>query len=125
MPFLPPNQQRQSTEGMKPAVELWYNFSPCMMGVFALAWHIVVDSDYWDKTAWSRDRALVGSLDLETEAVLLMQRKMLMYPGTCAKETSATEIPVCIISTRSEWLCSRVVSMLDSGAEGPGFKSQL
>ena len=29
----------------------------------------------------------------------------------------------CVVLTRG-WLGSRVVSMLDSGAEGPGFKSQ-
>jgi len=29
-----------------------------------------------------------------------------------------------MVNWRSEWLGSRVVSVLDSGAEGPGFKSQ-
>ena len=30
----------------------------------------------------------------------------------------------CVFLIWSEWLGSRVVSVLDSGAEGPGFKSQ-
>jgi len=31
---------------------------------------------------------------------------------------------ICLFSDYEGWLGSRVVSMLDSGAEGPGFKSQ-
>ena len=31
----------------------------------------------------------------------------------------------CILGVILGWLGSRVVSVLDSGAEGPGFKSQL
>ena len=34
-------------------------------------------------------------------------------------------VVVLFMFMRLRWLCSQVVSVLDSGAEGPGFKSQL
>ena len=41
---------------------------------------------------------------------------------TCTTSYPVTAI---IVITDTLWLGSRVVSVLDSGAEGPGFKSQL
>jgi len=33
-------------------------------------------------------------------------------------------VQICVITRATRWLGSRVVSMLDSGADGPGFRSQ-
>jgi len=42
--------------------------------------------------------------------------------GAVNRTTSVAYICICVIV--NGWLGSRVVSVLDSGAEGPGFKSQ-
>ena len=45
------------------------------------------------------------------------------------RNTTSQRVPSMIIITHTHpfngWLASRVVNVLDSGAEGPGFKSQL
>ena len=54
---------------------------------------------------------------------------MLQWVGTAApRKTTIADGPRdntrFILHELKEWLGSRVVSMLDAGAEGPGFKSQ-
>ena len=46
------------------------------------------------------------------------------HPGSAGKR-AVKWVYVCVCNVSNGWLGSRVVSMLDSGAEGPGFKLQL
>jgi len=62
---------------------------------------------------WSR------SIQHRLQANALVERWRLLSSSYC------TIIPVfCVFTVCSGWLGSRVVSVLDSGAEGPGFKLQ-
>ena len=62
-------------------------------------------------------------------AVSAERRRLLSVDISCPPGTQQQNVCVCVFiftvaQSRTGWLGSRVVSVLDSGAEGPGFKSQ-
>ena len=89
---------------------------------------MTVDGSHYAKTLMSdlqlmsSRRLLVGGSE---DTVSLTGRVMRNnFYGTIDKVASSPFLVVFIFSVEKGWLGSRVVSVLDSGAEGPGLKSQ-
>ena len=57
-------------------------------------------------------------------SLYLSHMSLQLYPGALANGNVGVVPSISCLLLPSGWLGSRVVSVLDSGAEGPGFKSQ-
>jgi len=64
----------------------------------------------------------------ETQCIMRLKSRKSMFSFLLSHWSSKCHVHQCYVFIRPilkpEWLGSRVVSVLDSGAEGPGFKSQ-
>ena len=119
-PFLSSNQQRQSTEGK-------------ILGTKCTK--IVFDWGSTPDTIGGAAMISTAHLGKVWLPFLPMTQRLIKTTGWSAKwpqngschhvhTVQQTTAPFVVSTHRPGWLGSRVVSVLDSGAEGPGFKSQ-
>ena len=161
MPFLPPNQQRQSTEGhwhWQPLRKLKSTFVVLHAGTTLAACscrertrpgrgvslRFIASTRQTCGVCWASD-GNTTSLWMTPSSVARNSTLTTLRPTELPTVTSKRSTTSCVnlqihsvtvakwsshiyaswfLPSSCRWLGSRVVSVLDSGAEGPGFKSQ-
>jgi len=123
MPFLPTNQQSQSTEGKTIQNTEHRTIINCLFSadLYHKQWSTI-------KTGYLQFQPMTFSLDIQHPKDINIKLK---YIFTAVYDDEFEPMLITnwaasflVITMELGWLGNRVVSVLDSGAEGPGFKSQ-
>ena len=132
MPFLPPNQQRQSTEGT--CSETWNTNRKSRLddvaiaAIWVLCLVVIVSQQVCGFEYTSKLSRMFTDVSFCADITATFNEYLNESPDRALPHAVSLSIlqvrAIYCITDAPGWLGSRVVSVLDSGAVGPRFKSQ-